>query len=259
MRFSTRSLLSLAALTALTAAAANVEVWSADRRIDGPVEVRGRGLRIEPGVKVAFSGAGSLLVQEGTLDCRRVAFEADGVLTNRFRISVVCGRLDAQDCIFRRIQSVTPAGTTQHWIEGGICVNQGSGLRIEHCTFECCSPVMVMSSHGAEISRNLVTGGIAGFTFLRCRNARIVANEFWGMTGVAVKVGSGVVDSELFMNRFTSCETCVRLQYCADIRLSGNAFFDCATGLRLWECGKGIVENGNRYENVKKPKLEKKR
>lgn len=248
----------LAALAVLPVRAADVEVWSVDRSIDGPVEVRGKSLRIEPGVTVTFSGEGRLFVQDGSLACRRVVFDADGVLTNQFRISVVKGRADFQDCEFRGIRSFAPSGAKTHWIEGGICVNQGSGSRLDHCTFDHCSAVMIMSSHGTEIARNLVIGGTVGFSLLQCRNVRFAANEFWGMTDIAFKA-SHVKDSDLFMNRVTRCTTGLRLGWCSQMRLSGNAIFDCETGLALRECGDGIVENGNRYENVKRSKWEKKR
>ena len=246
----------LVALVVLPVCASDVEVWSADKRIESPVELHRKGLRIESGVHVTFVGEGTLLVQDAAVECRRVTFEAEGTLTNRFRICVLKGKADFQDCEFRGISSFTPAGAKMHWIEGGICVNQGSGSHFSHCTFSNCSPVMVMSSHDCEIDGNLCVGGNRGFSLLQCRNARIAANEFWGMTDIALKV-SHIKDSDLFMNRFTCCATGVRLSWCSKTQLSGNAFFDCETGFCLCECGTGIVENGNRFENVKSSKKEK--
>ncbi len=227
------------------------EVWSGDRTIDAPVEIRDKSLRIEPGTRVKFVGDGRLRIEGGSLKATRADFSAQGVLTNAFRIAVQNGRVLLADSRFSGLKTFEPVKPSAAFIHGFLYCQFGSGSKIEHCDFADCSPVMFLNSSHVELSRNLAVRCDYVFSFLNCVECRAEENEFFDCAN-GVKVNATRL-SEFFRNRFTDCGIGIFLYYCGENRFMGNAFFGGREGMRLWGLGKGGLFVGNRFESVRYP------
>jgi len=245
------AILSLLAVLVGSVALAAEEVWSGSRTIDAPVAMRGKSLRIAPGTRIEFVGNGSLRIEDGGLDARRVDFVAHGTFTNDFRIAVQNGRVLLADCRFSGMKTFEPSKKKAAFIHGFLYCQFGNGSKVEHCDFTDCSPVMFLNSSKVEISRNLAIRCDYAFSFLNCVECRAEGNEFFDCAN-AVKV-NGTRLSEFFRNRFTDCGIGILLYYCGENRFMGNAFFGGREGMRLWGLGKGGLFVGNRFDSVRYP------
>ena len=74
--------------------------WSGEKTIDKPVILNQSRLVVEKGSKIVFRGEGRIYVRYGEMFADGVKFEAQGVLTNDYRIKVHGGKMVLRDCAF---------------------------------------------------------------------------------------------------------------------------------------------------------------
>ena len=245
-------MLALLALALCYSRSAVAEVWTGDRVIDSPVEIRGESLRIDPGARIAFKGNGRIRIEDGSLTATRAAFEARSTLTNDFRIIVQNGRLTIGHCSFRGMKAQEAGGKDFRFIDGFLRNQYGHGSHIEDNRFIDCSAMMLLNASHVEIARNLAIRCDHAFSLLNCTECRIESNEFFNAPTAGLKV-NGVRLSDVFRNRFTDCKAGLFAYHCKENRFMGNAFFGGNEGLKLWGLGPKSVVVGNRFEGVAYP------
>ena len=236
-------------LAAANAVAASEQVWSGERTISEPLEIRGCGLRLTPGARLIFKGRGKLTILDGGLCAERAEFVGLETATNHFRIAVRNGRIDFIRCRFAGLRAMDPDPERAHYIQGFLCSQGGADARIEGCTFVDCSPVMILNAVRLEAARNLSIRCPNVFSFLDCCECRISHNEFFE-TSSGLKI-SGSRLTECFRNRFTDCQTAILVSGCEDGRFVGNAIFGGQVGLRIRGKNARSVFMGNRFESVR--------
>lgn len=225
-----------------------VETWKGERIIDKPICLNTSRLIIEEGSKIIFKGNGSIDVRYGEMYVNKANFEAEGVLTNSYRIKVHGGKLVFRNCEFKNMKCVNPGKA--RWFTGSICGDGGKGSIVEGCTFKSSDALSFVNHKNAFVKGNRFENQSIGLYFLNGHENRIEENLFINNTSWDIAL-SHSIDTYVLHNHFIGGSLGIRLYFPTDAKVAGNNFDKMKWGVQVWGADKTLLI-GNVYKDCQR-------
>ena len=221
------------------------EVWRGDRVIDSPTFINRKNVCVMPGARIIIRGKGCLKIEHGQFRAEGAEFVGEGVLTNAWRISVNCERIEFVNCRFEGLATHDPGG--RRWYHGGMRLTAPS-VRVAGCRFERTQSLTIVNSIKAEIADNLFSCTDKGLYLLDSPESSIERNAFTADNGACQGVelgGSAYV--AVVHNRFAGLAIGVFARTQSSyVVVAGDAFENCARPLAVVGSKGTVVVDGCR-------------
>jgi hypothetical protein len=225
-----------------------VETWNGDKIVDKPVNLSHTRLVVEKGSKILFRGNGRIDIRYGEMYADGAKFEAEGVLTNDYRIKVGGGKLMLRNSEFKNLKCVNPGRA--RWFTGAVCGDGGKGSVVEGCLFVDSDALSFVNHKNALVKGNRFERQSVGLFFLNGGENRVERNLFKENSSWDVNI-SHSIETTVLNNRFMQGALGIRLYYPTFSKIAGNNFNKMKWGVQVWGADKTLLL-GNIYKDCSK-------